>query len=140
MGKFRYRLFQFMQGRRGMDQLGSFLFTISSLLLLITAFTLSSVTYYPGILLWIYAMYRALSRNLYKREQENNRYLALKFKVTGGRSFDGRNRGGQRARWDMQNYVYFKCPGCGQKMRAPRGRGKIRIRCHNCQREFEKKV
>ncbi len=140
MGKFRYRLFQFMQGRRGMDQLGSFLFTISSLLLLITAFTLSSVTYYPGILLWIYAMYRALSRNLYKREQENNRYLALKFKVTGGRSFGGRNRGGQRARWDMQNYVYFKCPGCGQKMRAPRGRGKIRIRCHNCQREFEKKV
>lgn len=140
MGKFRYRLFQFMQGRRGMDQLGSFLFTISSLLLLITAFTLSSVTYYPGILLWIYAMYRALSRNLYKREQENNRYLALKFKVTGGRSFGGRSRGGQRARWDMQNYVYFKCPGCGQKMRAPRGRGKIRIRCHNCQREFEKKV
>lgn len=140
MGKFRYRLFQFMQGRRGMDQLGTFLFTISSLLLLITAFTLSSFTYYPGILLWIYAMYRALSRNLYKREQENNRYLALKFKVTGGRSFGGRSRGEQRARWDMQNYVYFKCPGCGQKMRAPRGRGKIRIRCHNCQREFEKKV
>ena len=37
-------------------------------------------------------------------------------------------------------YKQFKCPSCGQKMRAPKGRGKIRVTCHSCGNIFEKKV
>jgi len=142
-----------MQGRRGVDQFNRFLYLVSSLLLLVTIFSMSNITYSLGIATWIYAMYRTLSRNLYKREQENNWYLATKYRVTGGRtfgkkfgskmaggSFYRKAPGTQQTAYDMQNYVYFKCPGCGQKMRAPRGKGKIKIKCHNCHTEFDKKV
>lgn len=150
MSKLRYKVFQFMQGRRGVDQFNQFLFIVSSLLLLISmfSFSLSNITYPLGIAIWIYSMFRAFSKNLYKREQENNWYLAKKHMVTGGRTFGGRFGGrfyrrapgaGQTA-YDMQNYVYFKCPSCGQKMRAPRGKGKIKVKCHNCHTEFDKRV
>ena len=41
---------------------------------------------------------------------------------------------------DRKNYVYFKCPTCKQLLRAPKGRGKIRVTCSRCTSKFEKKV
>lgn len=43
-------------------------------------------------------------------------------------TFDGR-------RYDKQ-YKIFKCPECRQKLRVPRHRGKVRIICCRCKREF----
>ena len=37
-------------------------------------------------------------------------------------------------------YRYFKCPECKQKMRAPKGRGKIKVTCKHCHTQFVKKV
>ena len=39
-----------------------------------------------------------------------------------------------------QEYKYFKCPNCKQKLRAPRGRGKIQVTCQRCRHQFIKKV
>ena len=33
-----------------------------------------------------------------------------------------------------------KCPGCGARLRVPRGKGKIMITCPNCKKEFVKKT
>ena len=41
---------------------------------------------------------------------------------------------------DRKNYCYFKCPTCRQVQKAPKGRGRIRVTCHNCGNVFEKKV
>ena len=160
MNNFRYRLLQFMQGRRGPDQFTEFLFAASGICIAFNILWRNGITGTLGIALCIYGMYRALSRNIYKREQENNWFLAMKYKVTSGRAFGKRFRSpkgpgeyggfgsssgysgyaGAAPRYDMQNYVYFRCPSCSQKLRAPRGKGRIKIRCSRCGEEFNKKV
>jgi len=140
MNRFRYKIYQFMQGRRGMDALNSFLMK-AALLLLLIAFFFRRITfvyrlaYYGGLVILGYGYFRMLSRNLYKRERENQLFLMWRYKSRGT---NGTQQPYRNVDWE--NYVYFKCPGCGQKMRAPRKKGKIRIHCHNCGGSFEKKV
>ena len=133
MNGFRYRIYQFMQGRRGVDQYGRFLLLVAMTFLIVSMFTLENLFYYLGLMIFIYAYYRIFSRNLYKRERENTWYLTMKFRLTKGKSF-------RQKQYEWRYYAYFKCPGCGQKMRAPRGKGTIKIKCHSCNTEFQKKV
>ena len=138
MNKFRYRMYQFMQGRRGIDQFGRFLLMTAVILLIVSLFftkvpMLYRLTYYLGVIALVYGYFRAFSRNIYKREMENNKFLAWKYKLTKGKSFS-------QWRYERKTYVYFKCPGCGQKMRAPRGKGTIKVKCHGCNTTFNKKV
>ena len=138
MNRFRYRMYQFMQGRRGLDQFGRFLLFAAVILMLVSMFFVRfrlvyNISYLIGLTLFIYAYFRTFSRNIYKREQENNWFLMQKYKITKGKSF-------QQRRYEKRYYSYFKCPGCGQKMRAPRGKGAIKVRCHSCNTEFQKKV
>ena len=128
MKKLRYRLYYFMQGRRGTDQLSRFLMNIALVLILVTFFTrkYAAVTLLIDLLvlaLLVYTNFRVFSRNLYKRELENNRYLIWRNNLK-----------------ERKKYKYFKCPKCGQKMRAPKGSGKIRVTCHQCNTSFKKNV
>lgn len=135
MNGWRYKLYQFMQGRRGVDQFSRALMYTAMILLIVSMFTfdLSAFFYYPGIILFAYSYYRVFSKNLYQREIENQKFLSWKYRVTKGKSF---------AQWrsERKYYAYFKCPGCGQKMRAPKGKGNIKVKCHNCSSEFTKRV
>lgn len=135
MNGFRYKLYQFMQGRRGMDQLSKTLFITAMILLLIGALPVKfgMIAFYAGTLLYIYGFYRAFSRNIYKREMENRKFLQWKYSVTKGKTL-------QQYMADRKYYTYFKCPGCGQKMRAPKGKGNVKVKCHTCNTEFNKKV
>ena len=36
-------------------------------------------------------------------------------------------------------YHYYRCPQCRQKLRVPRGRGRIQISCPRCGTQFIKK-
>ena len=140
MNRFRYKLYQFMQGRRGMDQLNHFLIRVALVMLLGTFLfrrltILYILTYYGGLLILFYGYFRMLSRNIYKREIENNKFLAWRYKYAQRKGYQQ-----QYQNIDFQNYAYFQCPSCGQKMRAPRKKGKIRVRCHGCGNSFEKKV
>ena len=133
MNGFRYRIYQFMQGRRGVDQYGRFLLLVAMTFLIVSMFNLLKMFLYFWLIIFIYAYYRIFSRNLYKRERENTWYLTQKFRLTKGKSF-------RQKQYEWRYYAYFKCPGCGQKMRAPRGKGTIKIKCHSCNTEFQKKV
>ena len=46
----------------------------------------------------------------------------------------------QKASGTEKNYRFYKCPQCKQKVRVPKGRGKICITCPKCRTEFVKKV
>ena len=151
---FRNRLYQFMQGRNGIDQLSKFLnrtgfvflllAIISSILTVAFANHASSaaivfrvlyfVLYAFGLALFIWAYFRIFSRNVAKRQKENTRYLYRVQRIK--RFFTGRQQ-----EWkDRKTYKYFKCPQCGQRMRAPRNKGKIRVTCSKCKNIFVTKV
>ena len=140
MNRFRYKLYAFMQGRRGMDQLNHFLIR-AALILLVAALIFRRIgilyvlTYYSGLLILFYGYFRMLSRNVHKREMENNKFLAWRYKHGKSKGFQQ-----QYQNADFERYVYFQCPSCGQKMRAPCKKGKIRVLCRNCGCSFDKKA
>ena len=85
------------------------------------------------VLLLILIYLRMFSRNISKRYAENQKYLELENKV---KRFFGRQKYIQEQRKDFHIYT---CPQCRQKIRIPKGKGKISIRCPKCGAEFVKK-
>ena len=80
-----------------------------------------------------YCYFRMFSRNISGRNEENQKYLSWTAGIR--RSFtQTKNRIVQ-----SKDYHIYKCPACGQKIRIPRGKGKICITCPKCRHEFEKR-
>ena len=128
----REKLQRFMWGRYGNDRFNQFLMMVALVCLVISMFGLH-VLYWVGLGLMIYAYYRMLSKKTAKRVAENQWYLRKEMKVRSW--WQGR----KKAFAQRKDYRIFKCPNCKQKLRVPRGRGKIAIRCRKCGTEFIKK-
>ena len=120
------RLQRFMAGRYGTDRLNmtilcaglaacviSPIFRSAGISLLLTALSY-------GLMIW--AICRSLSRNTYKRYQENRKFLQF---------FD---------RLKDRQHRYYDCPKCRQVVRVPRGKGKISITCPKCREKFIRKT
>ena len=145
MNDFRYKLARFFQGRTGPDALGRTVLYVAALLMIVTMFTNSTVVYLLSLACMIYSIWRMLSKNYQKRYQENSWFLN---KTAGIRRFftglvNKCRRQGSKLKYDHEQrktYAIFYCPTCKQKLRAPKGRGKIQVTCHNCHTEFIKKV
>ena len=126
------KLQRFMWGRYGNDRFNQFLMIVALVCLALSFFGLR-IFYVLALALLIYAYYRMFSRNMSKRSAENQWYLRKEMKV---RSFIA---GKKKAFAQRKEYRIFKCPKCGQKLRVPRGKGKIAIRCRKCGEEFIRK-
>ena len=117
---------RFMAGRYGMDKLNmAILWTgvIASLLsALIPVQPVNLIFWVLSYVLMILSIFRILSRNTYKRYQENRKFLQI---------FD---------RLKDRQHRYFDCPKCRQMVRVPRGKGKIAITCPRCREKFVKKT
>lgn len=136
MNKFRDNIARFMTGRYGLDAFGKFL-NITSIILLIAALLFRwSMFYLFGVLLIIYEYFRMLSRDIQKRYKENQSYLTLKYKLTIKL---GKIKGIFKPRADAKTHRVFKCPSCRQKVRVPKGKGRIEITCPKCRNKFVKK-
>ena len=119
MGNFRYRMLQFMIGRNGFDAFCRGLLFLAMILIIADIFIPGRIVRYIGLAIMFYSYFRAFSRNIVRRSAENSwSYM----------------------RRDRKNYKYFKCPSCGQVLRAPKGRGRIRVTCSRCHDVFERKV
>lgn len=134
MNRLRATFARFMTGRYGSDQLN---FAIIVLALVLTV--LGSLTrFFPltllsdaGILL---ALFRMLSRDRYRRAQENMDYLQKTERIRR-----------EAAEWanrmkNRKQFCYFSCPKCKKRLRVPRGVGKITITCRDCGTKFDKKA
>lgn len=133
MGKFREKLRQFMIGRYGMDQMNQYLMYAVLAVILINIFARSRILEILEVAGLVYLYFRMLSKNVGRRYQENQAFLRHTFKVT-----DRISKWKFRMQEGRKFHIY-KCPDCGQKVRVPRGRGKISIHCPKCGTDFIKK-
>lgn len=128
----REKLQRFMWGRYGNDRFNQFLMIIALVFMLLSLMGLRFF-YALAIGVMIYAYYRMFSRQTAKRAEENRWYLQKEMKLRGL---------WQRKKKEFaqrKDYRIYKCPCCKQKLRVPRGRGRIAIRCRKCGTEFIKK-
>ncbi|MBD5395518.1 MAG: hypothetical protein HDR71_14910 [Lachnospiraceae bacterium] len=126
------KLYRFMMGRYGNDQLNRFLMILVLVFFVCSVFG-SGFFYLLGLACLIYVYFRMMSKNTYKRSLENNRYLQYEFKV---KQFLGTWKRDMQQR---KTHHIYRCPSCRQKIRIPRGKGRIEIRCPKCSQTFIKK-
>lgn len=124
-----------MYGRYGSDELNLLLLILAVLISLCNAILSSIFTQSEVFVRWVSPalsllmlgllglnLFRCFSRNIYKRQKENKRL----------RNF--------LTRLKDRSHRYYRCPGCRQRVRVPKGRGKINIRCPKCGNKFVKKT
>lgn len=117
---------RFMEGRYGNDRLNMVALCVGVVAALV--YPLIPVAWVK-VALWalsyvlmFWVIFRMLSRNTYKRYQENRKFLQL---------------------WDRirdRQHRYYDCPKCRQTVRVPRGKGKIAITCPKCKEKFVRKT
>lgn len=126
------KLIRFMSGRYGLDSFGKATLIATLVLMFLSIF---SDSWLLSLLSWaciIYTYFRMFSRNIYKRSAENQTYLTKTYKIRTW-FFRQKNLLAQR-----RTHHIYKCPTCRQKIRVPRGKGRIEIRCPKCQTTFIK--
>ena len=129
----RDKLYRFMQGRNGMDELARMQSWLVLILLLVGMFTRIGLFSFVALILMIYMYFRVFSRNTSKRYEENQKYLNFRYGLAV-------KKDKWKKRWQQRKtYRFFKCPQCKQTVRVPKGRGKICITCPKCRTEFVKK-
>ena len=117
---------RFMMGRYGTDKLNmvilgtGLVFSLVSMFIRYAPVNLALMAISYGLMGW--AIFRTLSRNTYKRYQENRKYLMFLQKIKD------------------KDHRYFDCPRCRQQVRVPRGKGKIAISCPKCREKFIRKT
>ena len=124
---------RFMIGRYGADQLTRPYLITALVLCIVSMFSKTGILYWVGVALLIYAYWRMMSKNISKRYEENQKYLNARYQAT--------------VKWNKTKtrfaerkiYRFYKCPQCSQKVRVPKGKGKICITCPKCRTEFVKK-
>lgn len=101
--------------------------------LAVNIFVRSSILYWVFWLLLIYTYFRMFSKNHAARYAENQRYLnaTARFRYW----FDQQKKLANERKY---HHIYV-CPKCRQKIRIPKGKGKIMVRCPKCHHEFQRR-
>lgn len=124
---------QFMSGRYGNDALNTVLIIFGALLsVVLSLFRVpfgSLISFIP----YGFALCRMLSKNYSKRSKENEEFLKLS---APWRAFVVK----KFHQFQDKDHRYYSCPKCHNTLRVPRGRGKIKISCPHCSKEFIKRT
>ena len=126
------KLYQFMQGRYGIDQLNSFLIIVSIICFVINIFIGSMIIRIVAYSAWFYVIFRMFSKNIYVRSVENEKYLNFFSPLSRYLKLKLMNQ-------QEPTHKHFACPKCKQMVRVPKGHGKIIITCPSCKNKFEKR-
>ena len=132
---------RFMYGRNGMDQLNRALLIAYLILYFVGTIAanalqsslLASIVNVAGNLMAVLILFRMFSNNLYKRREENQKWVSLWWRV--------KNSGtGARARHADKEHKYFTCKTCKTICRVPVGKGRIVIICPKCKAQIQAKT
>ena len=126
ISRLRAGLRRFMEGRYGTDKLNTTILGIGVVVCIAAMFIPSNLIKMVFTIVsygcMFFALFRAFSRNTYKRYQENRKYLMLLERIKD------------------KEHRYFDCPRCRQPVRVPKGKGKIAITCPKCREKFIKRT
>lgn len=109
-------------GRNGPDQLSLGLFILAFILSLMPV----TAVFILSLAVFAISIFRMFSRNVQRRRKENLMFLRLVNKP----KMWYYNLKAERTQSRL--YKIFICPRCGQKLRVPRGKGKVSIKCSKC--------
>jgi hypothetical protein len=123
---------QFMIGRYGVDSLSKFMLGVALGIAVLDIFINSRFLTSWFYVLVILSYYRMFSKNYQKRYQENMKFLQIKNKITA------KFKSEKSLMQQRKTHHIYKCPTCSQKIRIPRGKGRICITCPKCKTEFTK--
>ena len=122
----------FMTGRYGIDNLSRFTLGLTLVFVVLSLLFGGGLFFVLAVAGLVLTYFRMLSRDYAKRSAENAKFLSMtegarkKIRILKKR-YDGR-----------KDYRFFKCPDCGQEVRVPKGRGRIRITCPKCKSQFDR--
>lgn len=119
-----------MVGRYGTDGLNRFLSAAALVLIVLDILCRIRFLYVLALILIVVIYARSFSKNTAKRFAENQKYEHYRFYAE---EFIKKLRFTAQ---EKRKYKIFKCPNCGQKLRIPRGHGKISIHCRACGHDF----
>lgn len=126
------KLQNFMIGRYGVDELNRFLMVVTMVFVVLNILTRSHFLYWGGVICLIISYWRMLSKNIRKRFAENQKFLHHTYFVR-----ESLGKWKSRVQASKTHHIY-RCPACRQKIRIPRGKGKISIHCPKCHTDFIK--
>ena len=133
------KFMRFMQGRNGVDQFARFTMGVALAAIVLTLFTgtrsgIGAFLDLFGMAAIVYTYFWIFSKNISKRYQENQKYLQMTDKLRA------RFQKEKRMMSQRKDYHIYSCPGCGQKIRIPRGGfKKVEIECPKCHTKFIKR-
>lgn len=122
-----------MSGRYGVDELSRFLLYALLVLCIASLFFRNAVLNLLITAGMVYLYFRMFSRNYAKRYQENQWFLSKRDKLL---NFFRRE---QNLAKQKKNFRIYTCPNCRQKIRIPKGHGKVQVTCPKCRTEFIKR-
>lgn len=131
--KFTRGLLNFMQGRYGVDSLNKLLLAVAIITMILSTFVQNQIFYWVSIIFLFLAYFRMFSRNIPARYRENQ--FLLKY-TQGIRSFFNQKK---RELTLRKTHHIYTCPNCKQKIKVPKGKGMIEIRCQKCGNRFQKR-
>lgn len=127
------KIARFMMGRYGNDTLNNHLMIVVIIMIVISFFTQNMFLQIIELVLWGIVIFRMMSKQVYKRNAENEAYLNMFKPITRKTALLKKNM------QDKQN-KYFRCPTCQQMVRVPRGKGKVEVTCPKCHTHFDKRT
>jgi DNA-directed RNA polymerase subunit RPC12/RpoP len=132
--RFKDKIIRFFVGRYGNDQLNNFALALIVAIFIVDIFIDSIVLSVIYLILWCLMIFRMMSRNIYKRRAENEKFMKLwnpvknKFKLAKNKYRD------------RKTHVYKKCPKCKAILRLPKQKGSHTVRCPKCSERFDIKI
>lgn len=126
MSNWKHKIARFMQDRYGPDQLYRGLLVLFAVLMVLNLFTRIPLFYYFSMVVFVYMMFRAFSKNRVKRAAENQKYLQL-FGPLQKQMMQYYNRFR-----DRRTHRYRRCPNCRTTLRLKKNIGITHVKCPRC--------